>query len=713
MYGWLKIIVVGLCYLLFAQRVLAQPVRSPLESYVLTSQVCDFMGECAMSGLHTAVDLVGSEGTAVLSPADGVVVHTRIRNRYGNVVMVESVIDGETVVFLMAHMRSSDLQVRVGDTVQAGQWLGSLGNSDEIGGWVPHLHFGVRKGPFYDGSSCSGNWTYSGYEFPCAYDDWYHPTQFIEAHQYPTNAQSRITAKVAELTPYGLVSSQQEGLHWFRHDTSTYVQENWTGSVFSDTAIGYNAGDDKAYVIRNGFWQTVSILAGQDVTIGVPLGDEMDLDHDYHTVYDNAGCHLNMENCIQAYCGGDGDEFSAMQRFSNSTLCWHRDTWQSCVSSGNDAGASYLPTCTSLQHYASSGGDSGFLGVRIEVEQPDACAATPPNSLERWVCDLNVGAVNSELFTNPDMDEWPTSPSSYDGFTAKLTEGTTFSHNRYGINDLTVHANTDWVKFELELDKWTQDLAFDLTADPGAEVMVCGFEYLHEADTVVNCQMKDPGFVEVYFPKPVNYLLVRVKFTQLATLQAVYLPQDNDGDGYSEPNADRDDADAQQRRHSEVTLNQWAQANTGHTAYVKEHFNSGAMASWPSSPTQFKGFKAYLIGGTTFSHQRYGRVSDLTVHGDSGVNMGLRRVRAMLDARTKHLALEVGGSDVQVCSFTKQDALIQCWTYANPTTAELQMLATNQTMAYIQVSSHTSNLYLDAIYTLPDSDNDGKADDID
>ncbi|MBI2415526.1 MAG: peptidoglycan DD-metalloendopeptidase family protein, partial [Candidatus Kerfeldbacteria bacterium] len=181
----------------------AESVRYPLNSYVITSATCDFMGECDMTGLHMAEDVVASAGTAVYAPASGTIKDNTVHTLYGTVVLLEANVDGDTVVFLMGHMRQVDIQVSIGRSVNKGQLLGYIGTNKgdrnslyDNGGWPDHLHFGVHKGSYSNGTSCTGAWTYAGYEtLECAYDDWYDPTDFITSHQIDcTDYSSEISA---------------------------------------------------------------------------------------------------------------------------------------------------------------------------------------------------------------------------------------------------------------------------------------------------------------------------------------------------------------------------------------------------------------------------------------------------------------------------------------------------------------------------------------
>ena len=101
-----------------------------------------FTGEEAF---HRGVDLACGEGTAVRAALDGIVTAARRSSTYGNYVCISHPNGQET---LYAHMQY--LYVRAGEVVQAGQRLGTAGQTGRATG--AHLHFeflasGIRLDP--------------------------------------------------------------------------------------------------------------------------------------------------------------------------------------------------------------------------------------------------------------------------------------------------------------------------------------------------------------------------------------------------------------------------------------------------------------------------------------------------------------------------------------------------------------------------------------
>jgi murein DD-endopeptidase MepM/ murein hydrolase activator NlpD len=88
--------------------------------------------------MHTGVDLVAPEGTAVLAVQTGRVLRVADISGYGLTVLVDH---GGGWSSLYAHLLETS--VSPGESVRAGQPLGLVGQSGNASG--PHLHLEVRK----------------------------------------------------------------------------------------------------------------------------------------------------------------------------------------------------------------------------------------------------------------------------------------------------------------------------------------------------------------------------------------------------------------------------------------------------------------------------------------------------------------------------------------------------------------------------------------
>lgn len=89
--------------------------------------------------MHLGVDVSAREGTPVMAPARGTVMHAGQRGAYGNLVALDH---GNGIVTHYAHLER--MLVKEGDKVSRGQHIGDVGNTGRSTG--PHLHYEVRVG---------------------------------------------------------------------------------------------------------------------------------------------------------------------------------------------------------------------------------------------------------------------------------------------------------------------------------------------------------------------------------------------------------------------------------------------------------------------------------------------------------------------------------------------------------------------------------------
>jgi len=114
-------------------------VRWPLE---VPFRVGDRVG--ARGGAHKGTDMLAAGGSPIINSLDGVVTVSREDDTtgYGVMVTVQSVLDGRRVTIIYPHMQYGSRRVVAGETVAAGQVLGSVGSTGRS--TANHLHYEVH-----------------------------------------------------------------------------------------------------------------------------------------------------------------------------------------------------------------------------------------------------------------------------------------------------------------------------------------------------------------------------------------------------------------------------------------------------------------------------------------------------------------------------------------------------------------------------------------
>ncbi len=96
---------------------------------------------------HVGIDIwpaqKGIDGDPIIAAVGGTVVRAEKSESYGNVVYMNTVIDGKNYQVRYAHMMDNSLGVTEGDKIDAGSGLGKMGNTGMSSG--THLHFEVRE----------------------------------------------------------------------------------------------------------------------------------------------------------------------------------------------------------------------------------------------------------------------------------------------------------------------------------------------------------------------------------------------------------------------------------------------------------------------------------------------------------------------------------------------------------------------------------------
>lgn len=111
-------------------------IQLPVDQFTLTAR----FGQCGQQWqrCHTGLDFAAPLGTPVHTIADGTVTYAGLGGAYGNIVHI----DHGSFESWYAHLVRMD--VKVGQTVTAGETIGAVGATGNVTG--PHLHLEIRPG---------------------------------------------------------------------------------------------------------------------------------------------------------------------------------------------------------------------------------------------------------------------------------------------------------------------------------------------------------------------------------------------------------------------------------------------------------------------------------------------------------------------------------------------------------------------------------------
>lgn len=119
------------------------PVRWPFPAGVpISARYGPRVAPCnGCSTFHKGLDLTPGEGVPIQAIADGRVIRASTVGGFGVHAVIEHVVDGRRYRSLYAHMRPGSLALVQGQTVQAGDLVGRVGDSGQSTG--PHLHLEI------------------------------------------------------------------------------------------------------------------------------------------------------------------------------------------------------------------------------------------------------------------------------------------------------------------------------------------------------------------------------------------------------------------------------------------------------------------------------------------------------------------------------------------------------------------------------------------
>lgn len=97
---------------------------------------------------HNGIDIAKAGTRPIFAAADGVVRRSYRSSSYGETIMLEHKINGETWETVYAHMRENSRRFKDGQRVKQGDVIGQMGNTGNSTG--QHLHFELHKGGLWN-----------------------------------------------------------------------------------------------------------------------------------------------------------------------------------------------------------------------------------------------------------------------------------------------------------------------------------------------------------------------------------------------------------------------------------------------------------------------------------------------------------------------------------------------------------------------------------
>jgi murein DD-endopeptidase MepM/ murein hydrolase activator NlpD len=106
-----------------------------------------YKGDLSNAGVtaHQGIDIVAVPGTAVIAVASGVVIEVTRDPLSGKRIVIDHGSDGSGERYSTWYFHLEDQRVEIGDQVEHGEAIGSVGSSGLLAPY-PHLHFEVHRG---------------------------------------------------------------------------------------------------------------------------------------------------------------------------------------------------------------------------------------------------------------------------------------------------------------------------------------------------------------------------------------------------------------------------------------------------------------------------------------------------------------------------------------------------------------------------------------
>ncbi|MEU6191702.1 M23 family metallopeptidase [Nocardia sp. NPDC047038] len=123
-----------------------------------TYQITSGFGYREGGEFHRGIDFAAAAGTPIYAAADGIVTRSGPADGFGTWIVIDHNIDGRIISTVYGHMFDSDLRVRTGDQVAAGQQIALVGYNGQVvpsGPGGAHLHFETWPGGRFTGGQAT------------------------------------------------------------------------------------------------------------------------------------------------------------------------------------------------------------------------------------------------------------------------------------------------------------------------------------------------------------------------------------------------------------------------------------------------------------------------------------------------------------------------------------------------------------------------------
>lgn len=237
----------------------ADAVRWPVDNYSVGGYT--FWQPVTGWGYHTGLDITAPGNTPVYAPCRMTIKFKGVITNGGGCILAEAFVNGETVVLEFMHVYTDGTcPWKIGNVVPEGDFLSKTAPSKTTycGPWSAHLHYGVHRGAYANGTACDGTWKYHGYDRNgCDWANWHNPSLFIP---FAMNHQ--------RLGGTSTVGYPSPNFFW----NGCADMRDYTGGSFGLCTMYMSSNG--AWLVRTGFREKYAPMGGPCCWLKRPTGNE-------------------------------------------------------------------------------------------------------------------------------------------------------------------------------------------------------------------------------------------------------------------------------------------------------------------------------------------------------------------------------------------------------------------------------------------------------